>query len=181
MLDERGDVTFSMRELAGRIGYAVTAVYRCYETRGHLLRVLTVHLFEMLGERLTEDDLGGTVQEQISRIGERFLEWAVTYPGRYRLMFEYTEPEAELNEEESAVARSGLRFLEGLIQAAQDRSEISAIIDASVLAPMLFANLHGLASLHNGGRLEGQAGEDIVVFYQEVGAGFIASLIPAAA
>jgi len=179
MLDQRGDVTFSMRELAGRIGYAVTAVYRCYETRGHLLRVLTVKLYELLEEELTDPGLGETVQQQVRTLGERFLHWAVTYPGRYRLMFLHKEPEADLTDDEQEVARSGMYFLATLIAEGLERQEIHTAVAPEVLASLVFASLHGLASLHASGRLEGKAAEDIVGFYSENSNAWLGALLSA--
>ena len=164
LLDERGDVTFSMRELAGRIGYSVTAVYRCYETRGHLLRQLILKLFEQLSYELIDPE-GGTPLEMVGQVGERFLQWAVTHPGRFRLMFQHIEANVLLNPDEQLLARAGLKYLEHLLQEAVDRGELIHA-QPEALAIVLFTSLYGLAALAIANRMEGTPGEDVVAFFR---------------
>ncbi len=62
LLDERGNADFSMRELAQLNDYAVTAVYRCYESRAGLLRKMQIHLFGELAKDVGSIR-GGTTHE----------------------------------------------------------------------------------------------------------------------
>lgn len=165
MLDERGDVTFSMRELAARVGYAVTAVYRCYETRGHLLRQLTVKLFDLLTDRLNEATLEGDAREKAHQFGANFLDWSLEFPGRYRLMYLYTAAEAKLTPEERVSAGGPQRLLERNLRTGLERGELSSL-DAYAISHILFASLHGLASLAGSSRLDPGVASDIVGFYE---------------
>ena len=156
LVDERGDVDFSMRELAARIGYSVTAVYRCFETRGHLLRVVALRLFDDMVLRLSQPE-AESMSTNLVRVGEGFLTWAVENPGRYRLMFQHSEPDARLTEEEQEVARAGLRYMGSVLARA-------GVDNPNEMATVVFSLLHGLASLSIAGRLEPKA-EEIVPFY----------------
>lgn len=164
LLDERGDVTFSMRELASRVGYSVTAVYRCYETRGHLLRRLTIKLFDQLAFELGEPQ-GGTPRERVRWMGTAFLAWAIAHPGRFRLMFQHEEPNARLSLEEQQKARAGIAYIQHLLQQSIDQGQIDHP-DAEALAITLFSSLCGLASLALTNRMEGTPAEDAAAFFQ---------------
>lgn len=165
LLDERQDVQFSMRELSARVGYAVTAVYRCYETRGDLLRKLTVQLFGMLAADIVRPEPGASAVDVVGGLGERFIAWSVRYPGRFRLMFQYAEPDARLTPAEQEVARSGLRYLERVLDVAARRGEVR-VEDPRAMATILFSSLVGLASLAVAGRLDGLEGERVVEYYR---------------
>ena len=165
LLDEREDVLFSMRELAGRINYSVTAVYRCYETRGDLLRKLTVKLFGMMAADVVVPG-PGTVEEQIGGLGERFLAWSMKYPGRFRLMFLYAEPDARLTEADAVHARGGLKFVETVVASGNERGQCR-VAEPSALATILFSSLVGLASLALAERLDGVGPDTIAAYYAE--------------
>ncbi len=179
MLDERGAATFSMRELAGRIGYAVTAVYRCYEKRGHLLRVLTMRLYEVMAES-TYTSEGDNTEEKLVGFGNRFIGWAVEYPGRYRLMFEHNDPEALLTAEELASVASPVRYIESLLREGQSIGEVPADQDPAALASIMFASLHGLVALTSSGRLNGHC-SDVQGFFDRYSQPWFHGLLVSAA
>ncbi len=171
MLDERGDATFSMRELSGRIGYAVTAIYRCYETRGHLLRQLTLRLFEVLSEeldRVTSSD----PESELVELGERFVSWAIDHPGRYRLMFEHNDAEAMLVEEERDVLSTVTRRIQQIL-----RREGGTGGDPEARAALIFSSWHGLIALANTNRFGGDL--DAAAFYRTHAAPAIAHILAA--
>lgn len=164
LLDEREDVRFSMRELAGRINYSVTAVYRCYERRGDMLRKLTVKLFGLMAAEVIQPGPGSPA-EVVGDLGERFVAWCTRYPGRFRLMFLYAEPEARLDAEEQMVARAGLRYLELVLKDASEKGEID-VEDPGALATVLMGSLVGLTSLILAGRIEGVAPDQAAAYYR---------------
>lgn len=165
LLDQRGDADFSMRDLSAQVDYAVTAVYRTFRSRAHLLRALQMTLFEGLAVALFETPLTGDSVEQIVELGDRFMSWAVAHPGRYRFMFHSTEPEALLDEADQALARAPLRTLEGLLTQAAQAGALE-VEDPAAAAVMLFATLHGLLSLHLAQRLDPDTVADPVEFYR---------------
>lgn len=163
LLDERGDTRFSMRELASRVGYAVTAVYRCFESRSDLLRALQLRLFEELSAELGALAASGDTRERLERIAQRYIAWALAHPARYELMFHSTEPEGSLSQAERELARLGYRAFELMLARGIRRGEVRSG-DPSVLAAWLLSVLHGLASLAVTGRLEGTGAEDVEAF-----------------
>jgi AcrR family transcriptional regulator len=175
LLDQRGDEHFSMRDLAARLDYTVTAVYRAYESRGHLLRSMQLHLFGELARALSIDPEHSTL-ESIHQIGHQFLSWAVEHPTRYRFMFHSTAPESLLDPADQQIARAGLHALESILATGAQAGDISTD-DPAALATMLFASLHGLVSLFLAQRLDPTTVADPVLFYDRHSARWIESLL----
>jgi len=173
MLDESGGPTFSMRALAKREGYAVTAVYRCFPSRGALLKAMQLHLFTELPGALALEELGERpISEALQELGVRFVSWAMAHPVRYRFMFLTEEPDALLSPEEQALARAPLIALAGVLTAAPLRSGL----DPHAAATWLFAGLHGLISLHLQARLDPAIVPDPTAFVRVHGAIWSATL-----
>lgn len=175
LLEERGDATFSMRELAARVGYAVTAVYRCYNSRADLLRALQVRLYKELANhvlpRSTKDS--DSLNQRVHEIGHRYLSWALEHRARYLFMFHTAETYALLSEEERAMARTGFHAFESMIATEAAKRGISP----TGTAIYIFATLHGLASLALTQRLKDTEGEALMAFYAEHQAPYLEALL----
>ena len=176
LLDARGAPDFSMRDLCAEVDYTVTAAYRVFRGRGHLLQAMQLELFKGLAEDLIAEPTGASTTEHITDLGSRFLAWAVAHPARYRFMFHSTEPEALLDEADQAMARAPLHYLEALLRQGAERGELE-VEDASSLAVMLFATLHGLVSLYLAQRLDDATVADPVAFYDRWSSTWISALL----
>lgn len=166
LLDEHGDAAFSMRELAGRVGYAVTAVYRCFQSRADLLRALQLRLFQELTRYVDPAETTDVpVDQRVGTIGRRYLEWALEYKARYRFIFHTTETYALLTADERTMTRAGLDAFEQIIASGWANSGSEGPLSARATAVHVFAALHGLASLALTGRMTGTELEDLLAFY----------------
>ncbi len=173
LLDQEGGPTFTMRALAKREGYAVTAVYRCFPSRGALLKAMQLHLFATLPEALVLQDLGRQpISEALHVLGVRFVSWAMAHPARYRFMFLSDEPDALLTAEEQALARAPLTVLADILAAAPLRPGL----DPHAAATWLFAGVHGLIALHLHARLDPAEVPDPAEFIRVHGAIWSATL-----
>ena len=161
LLDARGAPTFSMKELCAEIDYSVTAAYRVFRGRADLLRALQLHLFEGLFTDLAAPPEACAIAETRA-LGRRFLVWAVNHPARYRFMFHSTA--ALLEPAEQALARAPLTHLETILAQGNAAGAIS-VADPGATALLLFASLHGLASLQLADRLDRDRVPDLVAFY----------------
>lgn len=177
LLEEAGGTDFSMRELSHRVGYSVTAVYRCYADRSDLLKALQIDLFETLSVQLVEEQQSGqSSRSQIRQMGRDFLCWAVAHPAQYRFMFHATEPGALLEGPEQALARMPLTYVKSLIEAANARGDMW-VEDPESMATMLFSTLHGLVSLHLSQRLNPAHVPDPIAFYDRYASFWLESLL----
>jgi AcrR family transcriptional regulator len=176
LLDARGEPSFSMKELCAGIDYSVTAAYRVFRGRSHLLRALQLHLFEGLFADLAAAPQDCVIAETRA-LGRRFLCWAVSHPARYRFMFHSTEAEALLDPADQALARAPLAYLEAILARGQAEGVLS-IEDPGATALLLFGSLHGLASLQLAERLDRERVPDLVAFYDRWADTWLAVLTP---
>ena len=179
LLDARGEPSFSMKELCAGIDYSVTAAYRAFGSRADLLRALQVHLFEGLFADLSAEPRACVIAETRA-LGRRFLVWAVSHPARYRFMFHSIEAEALLEPAEQALARAPLAYLEAVLAQGKATGRLS-IEDPGATALLLFASLHGLASLQLAERLDRERVPDLIAFYDRWADSWLSVLTPGGA
>ena len=162
-IDTHGRADFSMKTLASQIGYAVTAVYRCFENRAQLLQQIQMNYFMEFSEHFIGiHDVGDEVI-QVHEMGIRFVSWASENPHRYRFMFQDTD--ALLSEEDQYLARSALTLLASIIESGKAAGRFD-VQSPSATATMLFASLHGLVSLYLAERLDNEIVPSLAEFYE---------------
>ena len=164
-IETHGRADFSMKWLSREVGYAVTAVYRCFESRGHLLREIQLQFFTQFAQQFSELDNSGDPKDQIIEMGRRFIAWASENPHRYRFMFQETDTDVLLKDHEQPIARSVLVLLESQLQHGRDMG-LLRVAEPRVSATMLFASLHGLVSLHLSQRLDSDVVTSLPEFYE---------------
>src|SRR5215218_6219126 len=142
----------TMRAIADRIEYTPTAIYHHFRDKQALLEELCArdyralaHAFGKIGR--IEDPL-----ERLRRIGLAYVDFALAHPSHYRFMFMTPKPESAFAKtevglgrpEEDAYAMLRDTVAEG-IAAGRFRPEFT---DAEELAQIMWAGVHGIASLH---------------------------------
>lgn len=164
LLESKGPA-FSIRDLSSSIGYSTTAIYRCFSSRGDLLKAIQLRLFEELTTSLMPASMGGVeVSQAILDLGRGFVAWGVANPVRYEFMFHNAEPDALLEGPERALAQAPLVLLESLLTQGMSTGELQPS-DAKAAALMLFSGVHGLVSLYAAHRLDGFVDTDPVEMY----------------
>jgi len=165
LLVKNGGPNFSMRELSARVGYTLTAVYRCFDNRAALLRQLTLRFFSEFNAYCVPPLDSGPL-EATRMAGRRFVEWAVEHPTQYLFMFsEYGSDSLLTSQQEKSTARLGLVGITTLLRMSKQMGQID-IEDPEATAIELLCYLHGLASLSLSGRLEGTPGGDAMEFLE---------------
>ena len=177
LLDARGGPSFSMKELCAEVDYSVTAAYRVFRSRADLLRALQLHLFTELFTDLAGGEVSSCARTETRLLGRRFLVWAVDHPARYRFMFHNTEAEALLSASDQVLARAPLQYLESVLERGRSAGVFS-VADPGSTALLLFASLHGLASLHLSERLDRSRVPDLIAFYDRWADHWLAVLTP---
>lgn len=76
-----------MRQVASAVGITPMALYRHYANRDGLLNALADAGFEELSERLARLRLTGSIERQLIRILDGFLDYAFEKPRLFELMF----------------------------------------------------------------------------------------------
>ena len=162
MFVEDGVEAVTMREIAKRIEYTPTAIYHHFRDKQALIEELCVIDFRGLAQAFQKIGRIEDPGERLRRIGLAYIDYALEHPSHYRFMFMTPKAlptesssgagDADGDAEPGSHAYTVLRatVAEGIAQG-RFRPEFS---DADELAQILWAGVHGIASLYivNGGK-----------------------------
>ncbi|MCA1850249.1 MAG: TetR/AcrR family transcriptional regulator [Acidobacteria bacterium] len=85
---EHGYEGLSMRQIAERIGYSATTIYRYYEDKDDLLFAIVHEGFLRFGRQLTKAaQSSDDPRERMAALGHAYIEFGLKNPVYYRLMF----------------------------------------------------------------------------------------------
>src|SRR5690606_18507554 len=99
------------------------------------------------------------VRARLARLGEAYVGFALAEPHSYRIMFELRDP-AEEHPEVSAEAERSFSYLHAAVTDAVAAGALHG--DPRSLANLLWAQAHGLVSLHLTGKLVGRSLEELL-------------------
>lgn len=145
-LAERGVEGFSLRSVAKRAGVSHAAPAHHFGDVAGLLTALAAEGFHRFQATLEAREAGATdARDRAVRAGLGYMEFAVSRPALFRLIFSSAKPDFA-DPELGAAAETAYRHLEGLIAALGGGfAEVTA----------LWAMSHGLAGLCSGQRMRG--------------------------
>lgn len=140
---------FSMRKLASAVGVTAPALYRHYESKERVLLDVVGEAYERLGHSLYEALQGRTPEERFLLAGRGYLDFALTHPRLYEVLFTIPDlvgPEASTPEIRAQAC--------GIGQFWNDR--VRECMDAGILRPAdpdgvgltMWGHAHGLISLY---------------------------------
>ncbi|HEX7005014.1 MAG TPA: TetR/AcrR family transcriptional regulator [Trueperaceae bacterium] len=145
---EHGYERFSLRQVAEEIGYSPTTIYLYFSDKDDLLFHVAMDGFGRFGEELQEACDGASEPlEKLAAIGEAYVEFGLTNPVHYRLMFmqrgEFLEREPPEGYE-SVIDSFGI-----LTRTVEECLEAGVIEDGDTLAyaAMIWAAVHGVVAL----------------------------------
>lgn len=160
LLAERGPEAFSLREVARRAGVSPAAPAHHFGDAGGLLTAVATLGFDGLAQALREGEARGgrNPRKRLREQGVRYVEFALRYPGRFRLMFRdgLLNNDAELKRSGNAafsVLENGVRAAFGLAPG----KPVTGKAWTALLA--LWSVVHGFAHLTIAGRFDWCAGK----------------------
>lgn len=151
MFVKNGYEATTMRAIADRIGYTPTAIYHHFRNKEALLTELTTQDFRALAQAFQKLGAVSDPVERLRRIGRAYIEFGLTHPMHYRLMFMTPHPAVKDQKgiTQGDPSQDAYAFLvqscTEAIAAGRFRPELK---DAQQVAQMLWAGCHGLVSLH---------------------------------
>ncbi|MFF9163679.1 TetR/AcrR family transcriptional regulator [Streptomyces longwoodensis] len=155
LVDREGLGALSLREIARRAGVSHGAPRRHFPTHLDLLSAVARRGFADLAARADEVPDTGSPRARIAQLACVYLDFALTRPGMYELMFRHDLLESgRLGLRETSLPLFGV--LVDLVGAVRPGA------DARTTAAALWANLHGLAQLWRWGSLSLATGADDV-------------------
>jgi len=148
MIAEGGAASLTMREIGRRLGVSRAAPYRHFADKTALLVAVAAAGFDRLKRRLetTEAHAPLAGAEQLERIGEEYVRFALENPAHYRLMY---GKEALTREDLPDLRESANAIFEHLVDLfqAHQRSGLIRREDPRAQAYVAWSAVHGLASL----------------------------------
>lgn len=153
MIADGGAASVTMREIGRRLGVSRAAPYRHFADKTALLVAVAAAGFARLGRRLQEADVESPTSgvDQLRRIGEEYVRFALENPAHYRLMY---GKEAITRQDRPKLREAGDALLAQLVDLfkAHQRAGTIKRQNPQVQAYVAWSAVHGLASLV----LEGQ-------------------------
>ena len=156
---KQGFDNLSIRKIASRLGVTATTIYNYYSGKDELNLMIRVRGFETLHDMLkTKYDSSGNIETQFTGMIRAYVEFGLTYPGYYDLMFNLHTPkyldyvgtgiEATAHFEK----QTALKCLDLFAQPVIDYLGVDNDRGVNAVQYMLikyWADLHGLITLYN--------------------------------
>ena len=149
MVLESGIGSVTMRALARRVGVSPAAYAYHFPDKGSLLLAIATEGFRKLNDyfepALEHDD----PRERLRVLGERYIDFALQYPGHYRVMFgdhaalEKTEPDEEFLTQSGGAFRALVDTMEAVMDGSDSQT---SGLDAAL---MIWSHIHGAVLLWN--------------------------------
>jgi len=147
---EGGAERIGIRELARRLDYSPSALYRYFASREDIIVALAEETVEMLAASLT-DAARQADADPLVAVGEAYFSFAASQPERFRLLFAHL-PSGRLSIDAGAPGRSPYLIMLGVIAAERDAGRVRPELDVEDLAYALWAMVHGMAVLESTNR-----------------------------
>jgi AcrR family transcriptional regulator len=174
-----GPDAVTMRAVADALGVSAMTPYRYVAGKDELLALVRADAFARFADALAAaiadgepDARRGTAVDGIAalrRLKRAYVAFAVAAPHAYRAMFELAQPAGSANTPE--LVRESARAFELLHGAVRAAIAAGALVGESlVVARLLWANTHGLVSLHLAGRLSARALAQLAAIDHELAA-----------
>jgi len=153
LLDKEGTEAVTMRRVAKAVGVTPMAIYRHYPDRASLLNALADEGFEELTAFLAGKKFSGSIEGQLTKMVEIYLEHALQKPRLFELMFLKPREGARRYPRDFKAGRSPTaNLMVELVQRGID-SGYFRNDDAWEIVFAMGALSHGLIMLYLGGRM----------------------------
>ncbi len=156
---KQGFDNLSIRKIASRLGVTATTIYNYYSSKDELNLMIRVRGFETLYDMLkTQYDKSDHIEAQFSGMIRAYVEFGLTYPGYYDLMFNLNTPKyldyvgTEIEATAHFEKQTALKCLDQFAQPVIDYLGIDNIEGMKGIQYMLikyWSDLHGLITLYN--------------------------------
>ncbi len=152
VIDAEGLEALSLRAVARRLGVSHQAPYKHFPSRNALLAEVVTRAYESFVGHLRAQVHGD--EDDLSRLGDAYLDYARSHPLQYRLMFGTPLPEPDEHPEMMARAREAFDVLRDVLSRHPLR-QADPSRDPDSDAMFVWATVHGLAGILDFEAMEG--------------------------
>ncbi|MDE0473070.1 MAG: TetR/AcrR family transcriptional regulator [Gammaproteobacteria bacterium] len=146
----------SMRNLAARLGVTAPALYRHYASKDEVLRDMVREAYRQSASYIYRALSAATPLERFLRAGEENLDFALTHPRWYEMM--YLSPERfgwpDYPPEVAAHAQATHQFWMDRVRECVDAGYLRAEADIRDVGMTMWAHSHGLITIYMRGLLD---------------------------
>ena len=178
LIQEAGLGGLSAREIARRINYSPGTLYNSFENLDDLVLTIEGRLLDALLAALAAVPTGGDPRDRVHKLAASYLAFAARNPKLWNLLFEHYVPAAQ------SVPDSYRQKFEALMGTIEDALRpLSADLgpeDIKRSARVLWAGVHGIASLSAADKLSVIAAEDASVLVDDLVRTYLSGLEGAA-
>ena len=149
---ERGYRGVTLRSLAKELGVSPMTPYRYFENKEELFSMVRTEAFRRFADAQRDAVAGITAPKDALRmLGRAYVSFAIDEPDAYHIMFELLQAPAGTYPELEAEQARSFSYLHEAVQASVDAGLLEG--DSLRRAHYLWAQIHGLVSLHLAGKL----------------------------
>ena len=149
IIEAEGLESLSIRQVAKRLGISHQAPYKHFEDRNHLIAEVVGGCFEEFGAWLRAAGAAESDPSLALRaMGQAYLGYAMTHPGKYRIMFSNPLPPSLRHR--SMVGRASTAYdalRSALLDLYRQQRRAAPDVEAEADALQIWIVMHGLATL----------------------------------
>lgn len=153
---EHGIDGLTLRDIGAQLGVSRTAIYRHFEDKSALLARVAFEGFRLFRQALrsTVDAARARGADPIEEMGVAYIRFALANQAHYKTMFGCTLDAGDRYPEVSTEADGAFEVLLGTITEEQAAARIAEQHDPLQLARILWASVHGIATLGMAGSFD---------------------------
>jgi AcrR family transcriptional regulator len=149
---ERGPDAVTMRQLAAELGVSPMTPYRYFEDKDDILAAVRANGLSRFAEALETARATAQGARAIgSAVGEAYVDFALSNPHAYKLMFDVNQPHVEKYPELVAAGKRAQKTMTGFVEDALKEGLMSG--DPQQIGLMFWAAIHGAVILELAGML----------------------------
>ena len=149
---ERGPDAVTMRQLATELGVSPMTPYRYFEDKDDILAAVRTNGFNRFAEALEVARSTHSGARAVGEaVGEAYIDFALSNPHAYKLMFDFNQPHAEKYPELVAAGQRAQKTMTGHVE--DSIAEGLLVGDPQQIGLMFWAAIHGVVVLELAGML----------------------------
>lgn len=149
----RGYEAVTLRAIADELGTSAMAPYRYFANKAEIFALVRAEAARALNDRYAAELHGaGSVFERLVRTRDAYVRFALEHPDRYRIIFEVRSESDDAYPELLAEQQRSVGLFQEIGELAVEAGLFTG--DPISSAHLMWAQVHGLISLHLGGNLQ---------------------------
>lgn len=152
-ISDEGLAALTLRGVASELGWTAASLYRYYKNKLELVDALRTEAHNSFSDAIeTAQDGFVDLWDRSRAIGDAYLDFALSEPAFYRLMFEYNTADTERSPQLRAAEQRSGRTLTEYVAEMVDAGLISG--DPQLIAYSYWAAMHGIVTLQMAGKFD---------------------------